>query len=93
MTKQNRNSMLPITPLIGGPELWQTLGFRTSAAFRQALHRKTLPVPVFALKGRAGKFARRVDVEGWLAQIDALVSKDEPAAPAEDGTEDRAPNS
>jgi hypothetical protein len=84
-----KTSSPPPVPLLGGAQLWRTLGFRTAAAFRQALHRKTLPVPVFSLPGRSGKFARRVDVDQWLAQIDALIAAGEHSLPPDGGARDR----
>lgn len=57
------------TPLVGGAELERLLGYRTSSAFRQAVHRKTIPIPVFSLKHRRGKFAFRKDVFTWLDEL------------------------
>ncbi|MBB5393050.1 MULTISPECIES: hypothetical protein [unclassified Herbaspirillum] len=54
-------------PLMSGDDLRNALGILTKEAFRQALVRKTLPVPVFPLENRRGKFALTIDVANWLA--------------------------
>lgn len=53
--------------LMSGSELRRTLGYLTSDAFRQALARRTIPVPVFAIANRRGKFALTKEVAAWLA--------------------------
>ena len=55
-------------PMISGDALRIALGYQSSDAFRQALTRKTVPVPVFALANRRGKYALVRDVAVWLAQ-------------------------
>ena len=54
-------------PMIANDDLRIALGYPTMDAFRQALSRKTVPVPVFALEKRRGKFALVKDVAEWLA--------------------------
>ena len=56
-------------PLIGNSELILALGFPTSSAFRQALSRDQLPIHVFSLPNRRGKFALRADVIRWAATL------------------------
>lgn len=56
-------------PLLNGKELWQTLGFRSSAAFRQAKLRDVIGVPVFSLPDRRGTFAFTADVADWLRKV------------------------
>lgn len=56
-------------PMIGQDELRQVLGYATKDAFRQALSRRQLPVPVFALPNRRGKYALAKDVAIWLASV------------------------
>jgi hypothetical protein len=58
--------------MIGGGRLTKTLGYPSQAAFRQALKRNRLPVPVFEVYGRRGKFALAKDVAIWLY----IVSKE-----------------
>lgn len=54
-------------PVIGQDDLRQALGYSSMDAFRQALSRRHLPVPVFALPHRRGKFALSKDIAHWLA--------------------------
>jgi len=54
-------------PLIGQEHLWQALGYSSIDAFRQAEARRTLPVRIFPLERRRGKFALVKDVANWLA--------------------------
>lgn len=54
-------------PMMSGKALSGALGFPTNNAFRQALARNTVPVPVFKIALRRGKFALSKDVAIWLA--------------------------
>lgn len=54
-------------PLMGGAELRRALGYPSANAFRQAVARKTVPVKVFSIEHRRGKFALSKDVAAWLA--------------------------
>jgi hypothetical protein len=56
-------------PLIGGDNLRRVLGFQTAAAFLQAATRGTLPIPVFPIANRKGKFALARDIATWLAAL------------------------
>jgi hypothetical protein len=47
-------------PLLYGDALRQVLGYSSNDAFRQALSRKTIPIPVFSILNRAGNHG------GWL---------------------------
>jgi len=60
-------------PLMSGQELWVTLGYPTANAFAQAARRRTTPVPVFSLPGRRGKYALRIDVVTWIADLRQLA--------------------
>lgn len=55
-------------PLIMDEALRIALGYKSSDAFRKALTRKTVPIPVFSLKNRRGKYALVKDVAMWLTQ-------------------------
>lgn len=55
-------------PLITGDALYAALGYVSKAAFRQSLVRKTVPVPIFELEHRRGKFALVKDVARYLAE-------------------------
>ena len=54
-------------PVMGGEELRRALGYPSAAAFRQAQVRKTVPVPLFSIEHRRGKFAWTKEVVAWLA--------------------------
>lgn len=56
-------------PVVGQDELRQALGYSSQDAFRQALARGRLPVPVFSIAGRRGKYALSKDIALWLAQL------------------------
>lgn len=58
-------------PLVGGDELYRALGFASSMAFRQALTRGTLDVPIFTIPGRRGRFALAHDVAAYLVRCRA----------------------
>lgn len=55
-------------PLLADDALRIALGYKSTEAFRQALSRKTVPVPVFSVENRRGKYALVKDVASWLAQ-------------------------
>lgn len=57
-----------IGPLLFGDKLYAALGLRSYEAFRQAYSRKALPVEIFSLSKRRGKFALSRDVARWLAE-------------------------
>lgn len=59
-------------PLVGQEDLRAALGFATMEAFRQALVRRKVEVPVFSLPNRRGKFALAKDVAEWLSKMRAL---------------------
>lgn len=54
-------------PVIGGGQLSEVLGYPTLGAFRQSLARGTVPVPVFDIAHRRGRFALTRDIAIWLA--------------------------
>lgn len=54
-------------PMIGQDDLRQALGYASLASFRQAYCRGQLPVPVFAIPHRRGKYALVKDLALWLA--------------------------
>lgn len=55
--------------LVGGADLLKILGFPSSEAFRQALSRGSIPVPIFAIPHRRGKFALAQDLAVWLTRL------------------------
>ena len=55
-------------PVVTGEALIKALGYVSKAAFRQSLVRKTVPVPVFELDNRRGKYALAKDIAHYLAK-------------------------
>ena len=55
-------------PLMGGRRLYRALGYDSAEIFRASLSRGRVPVPVFPIAGRRGKFALTVDVVQWLVE-------------------------
>lgn len=55
-------------PVLTGEALLKSLGYVSKAAFRQSLVRKTVPVPVFELDNRRGKYALAKDIAHYLAK-------------------------
>ena len=53
-------------PLMSGEALWKSLGFKTSAAFRQAKSQGRLNVHVFTMPNRRGTYAFTKHVVEWL---------------------------
>jgi len=55
--------------ILGGDALRRALGYRSLDALRKAIRRGTIPVTVFPLQGRRGRFALARDVAVWLATV------------------------
>lgn len=55
-------------PMVSSRDLWKVLCYPSAGAFRQALTRNRLPVPVFEIAGRKGRFAHVRDVAWWIAK-------------------------
>jgi hypothetical protein len=51
--------------IVGGAQLARALGYPTQQAFRQAVARGRVPVPLFTIPGRRGKFAQSQDIARW----------------------------
>ena len=56
-------------PLLTGDELRSVLGYKSMDALRQSIVRKTIPVKVFTVENRRGKFAFTRDVAQWQASL------------------------
>jgi hypothetical protein len=54
-------------PMMSNDNLRVALGYPSKEAFRQAIARKSVPIPVFDIEKRRGKFALTTDVAAWLA--------------------------
>lgn len=68
--------------LMGGADLYRTLGFPSSAAFTRAKAADLVGVHVFKLPGRKGTFALTTDVAEWLSECSPDYSHPEPVKPA-----------
>lgn len=70
LRNQDKESLFVIYgPLLGGKDLVSILGFRTAAAFRQAIRLNRVGVTTFTIEGRRGRFAFTVEVEEWLESL------------------------
>lgn len=68
MEKELEEQLLRLKgPLLTGEYLRTALGYPSMEAFRQALSRKTVPIPVFSIPQRRGKFALVRDLARWLS--------------------------
>lgn len=56
-------------PVLGGAQLTKALGYPTQSAFRRTVARGAVPIPVFTISGRRGRFALTRDVAAWLISI------------------------
>lgn len=54
-------------PTMANDDLRKALGFNTMAAFRQAIVRNKVPIPIFTIENRQGKFALTKDIAKWLS--------------------------
>jgi len=55
-------------PMITGDDLLRSLGYISKEAFRQSIVRNDVPVPIFEIEGRRGKYALVQDVAAFLAE-------------------------
>jgi hypothetical protein len=62
-------------PMLSGSHLCAALGYPSRDAFRQAVARGTVPVPIFPIANRRGKYALVMDVAIWLAERRAAAPK------------------
>lgn len=61
------------TGVLGGPDLARVLGYGTLASLHQAVKRKTVPIKLFLIENRRGKFGLVTDVARWMAVQRATV--------------------
>ncbi|CAM4275796.1 hypothetical protein [Pseudoalteromonas maricaloris] len=66
-------------PNMFGKSLYIALGYGSGEAFRQAVSRKTVPIPVFSIDKRKGKFALTKDVARWSAKqrLERVINEEE----------------
>ena len=69
--------------VIGGGKLTLALGYSSQAAFRQAVARNQVPVRIFEIAGRRGRFALAHDIAKWLhvtARLNRVGRKKSPSS-------------
>lgn len=54
--------------LLASADLVKVLGYRSPGAFRQAMVRGTVPVPLFTIPHRRGHFALALEVAAWMCR-------------------------
>ena len=64
-------------PFVRISDAWQLLGYPSSDAARKAAARNRMPVKVFALPERRGKYVRSLELAAWL--FHALNEHESPA--------------
>lgn len=55
-------------PMMTGKPLFTALGYISDAAFRMSLSRGEMPVPIFNIENRKGKYALVKDVARFIAE-------------------------
>lgn len=55
-------------PTMTGEDLLRALGYTSKDGFRQSVVKKTVPVPLFNMEHRRGKFALVKDIARYLAE-------------------------
>lgn len=54
--------------MVNGQSLYEALGYTSGNAFRQALKRGNIQVPLFEVPNRKGKFALTKDIAAWITE-------------------------
>lgn len=54
--------------MVSSRSLWKILGYLSSEAWRKAIQRKTIPIPIFQIPDRHGYFALSCEVAAWVAK-------------------------
>lgn len=53
-------------PVLSGRALARALGYPSPEAFRKAYERGRIPIRVFEIEGRRGRFGATADIAAWL---------------------------
>lgn len=64
--------------VLSGEQIQKVLNYPSMAAYQQALTRGQVPVPVFPIKNRRGRFALAKDVARYLVAARAAATGDVP---------------
>lgn len=91
MAELSRSEDLPDTTfaqgeLVSGDALWLAIGYRTATSFRQAAHRKNIPIHVFDLPNRRGKQAFKAALDSWMSELAAREAKNAARRNDEEGS-------
>ncbi len=54
--------------MLNSSVLWKELGYSSTAAFRVAVARGSVELPLFSIANRKGKFALSKDVAEWVSR-------------------------
>tara|TARA_R110001599_G_scaffold343217_4_gene565655 strand:- start:80 stop:337 length:258 start_codon:yes stop_codon:yes gene_type:complete len=76
-TELEASLMKEAGPLLTGDILASSLGYPSRQAFRKAVERKAVPVPIFEIPRRRGKYALARDVARWLASLREQPNEEE----------------
>lgn len=71
-------------PILSSEVLAKALGYRSIAAYRQAVVRDTVPVPLFQIPNRRGRFALARDVAIWLSRQRQTATMRDKARPSDE---------
>ncbi len=74
-------------PLLNGQALKRILGYPTLEAMRQARRRHSIPIRIFSIEHRRGKFALAKDVAKWLVEQRNRIDFNEESNPLENKKE------
>lgn len=55
-------------PIMTGKPLWSSLGYISDDAFRMSISRGEMPIPLFSIDNRRGRYALVKEVARFLAQ-------------------------
>ncbi|BCD98851.1 hypothetical protein MARGE09_P3052 [Marinagarivorans cellulosilyticus] len=55
-------------PVVTGKALWSALGYISDDAFRMSISRGEMPIPLFGIEKRRGRYALVKEVARFLAQ-------------------------
>lgn len=63
--------------VIGNADLRHVLGYKSFSTFNRAVRMGLVPVKVFEIKNRRGKFALTIDIANWLHELKTNNKKGE----------------
>ncbi|NVJ65360.1 MAG: hypothetical protein HWE16_02640 [Gammaproteobacteria bacterium] len=63
------------SPVLNADSLRLALGYKSLAALYQSISKERIPIPVFTIENRKGKYALVSDVAKYLAQLRLNIKK------------------